>query len=129
MLYQKLEVWSRSRTLSIDVYRNLQQCRDFGFKDQISRSALSVPSNIAEGCERASLRERCRFLDFAKGSIGEFKTQADIGTEVGFIPKDIGLQWQDEANQISKMLGALIKKLQQDSNYQVKEINVDYFTE
>ena len=57
-------------------------CRDYGFKDQITRSALSVPSNIAEGCERRSLKERKHFFAIAKGSIGEFATQADIGSEV-----------------------------------------------
>ncbi|MEZ8577466.1 four helix bundle protein [Vibrio sp. J383] len=113
MLYRKLDVWQRSRQLSINVYRGMSMCRDFGFKDQITRSALSVPSNIAEGCERKSLKERRHFFAIAKGSIGEFATQADIGSEVGFISKNVGEQWQSEALQISRMLGALIKSLEQ----------------
>ena len=91
----------------------MDTCRDYGFKDQITRSALSVPSNIAEGCERKSLKERQRFFAIAKGSIGEFATQADIGSEVGFVPKDVAVRWQSEALQISRMLGALIKSLEQ----------------
>ncbi|QFT08607.1 hypothetical protein FIV04_01100 [Vibrio sp. THAF190c] len=91
----------------------MDTCRDYGFKDQITRSALSVPSNIAEGCERKSLKERQRFFAIAKGSIGEFATQADIGSEVGFVPKDVAARWQSEALQISRMLGALIKSLEQ----------------
>jgi four helix bundle protein len=79
MLYENLDVWKRSRLMTIEVYRVLKDCRDYCFKDQITRSILSVPSNIAEGCERSSMKERKRFLDFAKGSLGEFKTQADIG--------------------------------------------------
>ncbi|MFM2596684.1 four helix bundle protein [Vibrio fortis] len=67
MLYRKLDVWQRSRLLSISVYREMDTCRDYGFKDQITRSALSVPSNIAEGCERKSLKERQRFFAIAKG--------------------------------------------------------------
>ena len=113
MLYRKLDVWQRSRLLSISVYREMDTCRDYGFKDQITRSALSVPSNIAEGCERKSLKERQRFFAIAKGSIGEFATQADIGSEVGFVPKDVADRWQSEALQISRMLGALIKSLEQ----------------
>ena len=113
MLYRKLDVWQRSRLLSIFVYREVGYCRDYGFKDQITRSALSVPSNIAEGCERKSLKERRHFFAIAKGSIGEFATQADIGSEVGFISKSVGEQWQSEAFQISRMLGALIKSLEQ----------------
>ena len=80
---------------------------------KITRSALSVPSNIAEGCERTSLKERQRFFAIAKGSIGEFATQADIGSEVGFVPKEVAARWQSEALQISRMLGALIKSLEQ----------------
>ncbi|CAH1552830.1 four helix bundle protein [Vibrio rotiferianus] len=114
MLYEKLDVWKRSRQLSIDVYRQLHSCRDFGFKDQITRSALSVPSNIAEGCERVSLKERGRFLSIAKGSVGEFKTQADIGSAVGFIPSNVGGAWQKEASDISRMLAALINKINRD---------------
>jgi hypothetical protein len=64
-----------------------------------------------EGCERSSLKERVRFLDIAKSSLGEFKTQADIGVVVGFINKEPGLYFLDEASQISKMLGSLISKL------------------
>jgi four helix bundle protein len=111
MLYQNLLVWQRSRLLSIDVYKTLLTCKDYGFKDQITRSALSVPSNISEGCERETIKERHRFISIAKGSMGEFKTQADIGTEVGFIDKEKGLFWQKEAAEISKMLGSLLKKL------------------
>ncbi|PTQ02317.1 MULTISPECIES: four helix bundle protein [Vibrio] len=113
MLYRKLDVWQRSRQLSINVYRVMSMCKDFGFKDQITRSALSVPSNIAEGCERKSLKERKHFFAIAKGSIGEFATQADIGSEVGFVAKEVAARWQSEALHISRMLGALIKSLEQ----------------
>lgn len=91
----------------------MDTCRDYGFKDQITRGSLSVPSNIAEGCERKSLKERQRFFAIAKGSIGEFATQADIGSEVGFVPKDVASTWQSEALHISRMLGALIKSLEE----------------
>ena len=111
MLYENMDVWKRSRQLSIITYRELSSCKDFGFKDQITRSMLSVPSNIVEGCERSSLKERIRFFDIAKGSLGKFKTQADIGIEVDFISKEIGDFLVDEASQISKMLGSLISTL------------------
>ncbi len=110
MLYENLNVWKRSRLLTIDVYKTLVTCRDYGFRDQITRSALSVPSNIAEGCERSSIKERIRFMDIAKGSLGEFKTQADIGTEIGLIPKEKGKQWVGESAELAKMLASLINK-------------------
>ncbi len=48
MRFEEMEVWRRSTSLCIQMYRHFRECRDFGFKDQITRSALSVPSNIAE---------------------------------------------------------------------------------
>ncbi len=47
MDFEKLVVWQRSKCLAVGIYREFAQCRDLGFKDQITRSALSVPSNIA----------------------------------------------------------------------------------
>ena len=111
MNYEKLEVWKRSRALAIDVYKETKQLRDFGFKDQITRSALSVPSNIAEGFEKDYEREKVRFLAIAKGSLGEFKTQADIGIEAGFLTNKTGLNWMKEAEILSKMIGSLIIKI------------------
>jgi four helix bundle protein len=115
MLYENMDVWKRSRKLTIEVYKTLSQCRDYGFKDQITRSALSVPSNIAEGCERRSIKERVRFLDIAKGSLGEFKTQADIGIEVGYIVRGKGMAWLKESDELARMLASLMARLKNSS--------------
>ena len=56
--------------------------RDFGFRDQIARAGLSVPSNIAKGYERDSNKEVANFLNYAKGSAGELRTQIYIGMEI-----------------------------------------------
>jgi four helix bundle protein len=113
MQYENLEVWKRGKSLAIDVYRELATLRDFGFKDQITRSILSVPSNIAEGMERMSNPDKARFLVIAKGSIGEFKAQTDIGIAIGYIPESKGILWMNEAEQLSKMLGSFIKRLKE----------------
>jgi four helix bundle protein len=52
--------------------------KDFGFRDQITRAGLSIPSNIAEGYERNSDKELANFLNYAKGSAGELRTQIYI---------------------------------------------------
>lgn len=52
MAFEDLEVWKRSAGLSAEVYNKLCKLKDFGFKDQITRSGLSIPSNIAEGIDR-----------------------------------------------------------------------------
>ena len=55
MRFEELDVWKRSSRLCVDIYKELANCRDFGFKDQITRCSLSVPSNIAEGFGRNQL--------------------------------------------------------------------------
>jgi four helix bundle protein len=59
----------------VKIYELLKDCRDFGLKDQITRSAVSVPINIAEGCERGSNADFIPFLHIAKSSVAEFRTQ------------------------------------------------------
>ena len=110
MSYENLDVWNRSARLSATLYQETRDLRDFGFRDQLTRSGLSIPSNIAEGYERDSDAEIARFLRIAKGSAGELRTQILIGIEVGFLDRSEALQWADEANQLSRMLGALIQR-------------------
>ena len=68
MKFEDLEVWKRSSRLCADLYRNFQNIRDFEFRDQITRSVLSIPSNIAEGVERNSKNDLLRFLQYSKDS-------------------------------------------------------------
>ena len=109
MKYEDLEVWQRSTQLSVALYRGLCDLKDWGFRDQITRSGLSIPSNIAEGYERDSVPEIIRFLKIAKGSAGELATQVYIGAQVGYINEQNGSAWSAEAKEISRMLGGLIK--------------------
>ncbi len=109
MKFEDLDVWKRSARLSADIYRELACLKDYGFRDQITRSGLSVPSNVAEGIERDSNRECLKFLAYAKGSCGELRTQIYIGIEIGYIPKDKGKKWIAETKEVSAMLSGLIK--------------------
>jgi len=106
---ENLEVWKRSCRLSVQMYEVMGSCSDYGFKDQVTRSALSVPSNIAEGYERGGPKEIARFLRIAKGSIGELRTQLYIGIEAGFLDREQGLLFIREGAELSKMLYGLIK--------------------
>ena len=110
--FEKLEVWKRSCRLCVDLYKALNGCRDSGFKDQITRSALSVPSNIAEGYERDSGNEYARFLKIAKGSCGELRTQLYITREIGLLDATAAREFIEESVEISKMIHGLIKRLQ-----------------
>ena len=109
MRFEDLEVWKKAARLSADIYRELKNLKDYGFKDQITRSGLSVPSNIAEGFERESQKENLNFLSYAKGSCGELRCQIYIGMEIEYIPRDVGKRWIEEAIEISSMISGLIK--------------------
>ncbi|MEN8263040.1 MAG: four helix bundle protein [Nitrospirota bacterium] len=112
MKFEDLGVWKRGARLSADIYKELVQIKDFGFKDQITRSGLSIPSNIAEGIERGSNKECVRFLQYAKGSCGELRTQIYIGIDIGYIDPVTGKQWIKETREISAMLVGLIRSKQ-----------------
>ena len=90
MAYENLDAWKRSSRLCVDIYKTLAQLKDHGFKDQLTRSALSIPSNLAEGLERESGKEQKWFVSIARGSAAELKTQIYIGIEIGYITKDDG---------------------------------------
>lgn len=108
MRFEKTEIWKRSKDLAVGVYKATRSLTDFGFRDQLTRSALSVSSNVAEGMERGSDKDLARFLTIARASCGEFKTQTIIGAEVGFIDENKARLWQNESEQLGKMLGAFI---------------------
>lgn len=118
--FEKLEVWKRSSRLCVEIYKALDGCKDRVFKDQITRSALSVPSNIAEGYERNSAREYARFLKIAKGSCGELRTQFYIGIEVGLFDKSAAMRFIQEATEIARMLQAIILKISASSKREVE---------
>jgi len=111
MKCENLEVWKRSAALSAEIYRYFHDAKDWGFRDQITRSGLSVPSNIAEGVERSSDKESVRFLDIAQGSCAELKTQIYIGMKIDYIDTESGIKWTSEISEINRMLGGLKKHL------------------
>ena len=107
--FEDLDVWKRAARLAVDVYKAFSDCKDFGFKDQITRSALSIASNIAEGYERDSNNEFIRFLNIAKGSCGELRTQLYIAMEIGYAEKNNGMRLVEDTRAISAMLTNLGK--------------------
>ncbi len=112
MKCEKLDVWKRACRLSVDLYQHFDGNREFGFKDQITRSALSIGSNIAEGLEKDSLAENLRYMEISEGSVAELITQLYIEIEAGFIKKETGMQWVKESNKILKMIKGYKKYLQ-----------------
>ena len=110
--FKELLVWQRSKNLAVSIYKLTNQGsirNDFGLVDQMRRSAVSVPSNIAEGDERSTDRDSVRFFYISKGSLAELITQLEIAKEVGLVAGAEVDRLENESIEIGKMLGALIK--------------------
>jgi four helix bundle protein len=114
--FEDLEVWKRGCQLAVDVCVGMHESKNYALKDQMTRAVISIPSNIAEGCERDSTPEYIRFLRYSKGSCGELRTLLYIHERVqkklhttGFSDgKDI----IQETKEISAMLQGLINSLE-----------------
>jgi four helix bundle protein len=110
--FEDLEVWQRACKLAVEMLRLLRDCRDFGLKDQMTRAAVSIASNIAEGAERGSSADFVRFLYIAKGSAAELRTQLYIAAKLGTIlPEEKTKHIISELKELSNMLYGLIKSL------------------
>ena len=112
--FEELEVWKLARVLTGKVYRLSRLglfAKDYGFRDQICRAAVSIVSNIAEGFERRSKNQFLQFLDISNGSAGELRAQLYIALDLGYIDES---QFQDAFHDvvtIGKKLTTLIKYL------------------
>lgn len=114
--FEDLNVWKRSTRLSVDLINYLSNCNDYAFKNQVLKAALSIPSNIAEGAERQSEKEFRYFLNVAKGSAAELRTQLYVGMETTLVEKDMAQEMINELKELSSMLQGLIKSLDKKLN-------------
>jgi four helix bundle protein len=109
--FENLDVWKKSCRLSVELWQLLKNSNEYWLKEQMLRSALSIPSNIAEGCERNSNAEFKRFINIAKGSAAELRTQVYIAIENRCFKKRIHRKFIEELKAVTKMLQALINSL------------------
>jgi four helix bundle protein len=109
--FEDLEVWQRACRLAVEIFKGFRSCREFTLKDQIQRAALSVPSNIAEGSERGSLKDFAHFLNISKGSCGELRTQLYIARKLDLLTKASFDQLVAESKELSAMLEGLRRSL------------------
>jgi four helix bundle protein len=111
--FEDLDVWKRACRLAVEICSLLRDSREYIFRDQMSRAALSIASNIAEGAERGSSAEFIRFLNIAKGSAAELRTQLYITSKLGtIIPEEKVSMLISEVKEISNMLQGLIRSKQ-----------------
>ncbi len=111
--FEEIISWQKARELNALIYTitNLDNkfSKDFGLRDQIRRSSISISSNIAEGFERETTKEFIRFLYIAKASAGEFRSQSYLAFDLNYISTEEFENITLKINEISKLLGGFYK--------------------
>ena len=109
--FEDIIAWQKSKELTIKIYKYFNNCKDYGFKDQIQRASVSVMNNIAEGFERKSNKEFKQFLYIAKGSCGEVRSMIHLALELKYMENIEHDKILNLSSEISKILSGFIKTL------------------
>jgi four helix bundle protein len=114
--HKDLEVWQLAVELAVAVYaatKNFPKEEQFGLSLQMRRSAVSIPSNIAEGAARHGKKEFLQFLYVSLGSASELETQLEIAGRVGLGTGSVLKQLDSRSTSVSKMLQGLIRSVRE----------------
>ncbi|MCQ2374847.1 MAG: four helix bundle protein [Salinivirgaceae bacterium] len=112
--FRKYDVWKLAMVLTKDIYNicaTFPQKEQFSLANQMCRAAISIPSNIAEGCSRSSNIEFARFIEIAMGSAFELETQCEIAETINYITTNQKDSLIEKLNIIQRQLNALNSKI------------------
>ena len=112
--FKKLKIWEKGVELSVKVYHLVSALPDherYGLSSQMTRCAVSIPANIAEGAGRRTEKDFRNFLYTALGSAFELETLIEVSTELGFLRKKAAKELQEQINHIERQLNAFIQRL------------------
>lgn len=111
MVYSELKVWKEARKLVSEVYtltKGFPKEKIYGLTSQIRRCAISVPSNIAEGCGRRTSADTIQFLYISRGSLYELETQLYLATDQKYLTKEKFNSLLDQTTSCKKLLNGFI---------------------
>lgn len=114
--YKKLKVWEKAHAFTVVVYaitRTFPRDEVYALTSQIRRCAVSVPSNIVEGCGRGSNPELVKFLHYALGSANELEYQLLLSRDLGYVSAEAHVPLAASVLEIKRMLAALIVKIKE----------------
>lgn len=114
--YRQLKVWQEAMDLTVEIYslvNKFPRAENYALSDQMRRSVVSIPSNIAEGQGRNSDKEFVNFLSIARGSLWELETQIEISERLHYIDSGQKNKVYEQTEEIGKMLNALSNSLEQ----------------
>ena len=109
--FEDLEIWRMSRELVNLIYTDLRQCRDYAFKDQITRAGISIMNNISEGFCRSSDTEFRNFLNFSKGSSGEVKSMYYVAEDQKYVSPECSMDRRNKAQKLMNSIGNFMSYL------------------
>jgi len=112
--FKQLKVWQKAHQLVLQIYRHTSSFPDqerFGLTAHLVKSAVSIPSNIAEGCGREGDKELARFLSIAAGSASETEYQLLLAQDLTYLSPQSHQELDDQVNEVKRMLNAFIQRL------------------
>jgi four helix bundle protein len=107
--FEDLEIWKQAREIVNTIYSDFRECRDYSFKDQISRAGISIMNNISEGFCRSGDAEFRQFLKISKGSTGEVKNMYYIAEDQKYVSQDSAIDRRNKAQRLINSTGSFIK--------------------
>jgi four helix bundle protein len=116
--FRNYDVWIDGVDFYIDIYKmteNFPKKETYALCDQLQRAAVSIPSNIAEGCSRRSVNEFAHFLEFSLGSSYEVETQLEIAIRLGYIQNADFKKAIEKVQSIEKRITGLIQTIRPNS--------------
>lgn len=113
--FEDLIVWQKAQDFAVNIYSSFEHCRDFGFKDQITRATVSISNNIAEGFDRSSNLDFSRYLYIALSSNSEVRSMLYLAKRLNYLEDDTARLYINHSNEIGRMIFGLIKSLKTSS--------------
>ena len=117
--FEDLIIWKESRTLCSEVYSVFRANKDYSFRDQIQRAAVSIMNNIAEGFDRSKVskdnKQFISFLNIANGSCGEVKSMLYLAQDLEYLSIEESEYFRNKCLSISMKIFALIETLQENN--------------
>ncbi|MYC96545.1 MAG: four helix bundle protein [Caldilineaceae bacterium SB0661_bin_32] len=114
MYYRETILWQKAMEAAREIYRltpRLPSTENYGMRSQITRAAVSIPANIAEGWTRETLKDKAHFLAIAQGSLAETETLLTLCEDLGWFPKSETKKFRGLLDEVSRILTTMRRNL------------------
>jgi four helix bundle protein len=109
--FEDIEAWKEARLLVREIYQYFKNIKDYSFRDQIQRAAISIMSNISEGFDRGSNKEFIQFLIIARGSVSEVKSLSYAASDIGYIDGKVFNKITERCLRLTNLINGFVRYL------------------